>query len=71
MPQPAKLDRHTVLSELKSGVEIPGAQLSNATPFKCEDQVMAFTDTQARQLKAKLNAQNVRTVKRMGPLSTI
>lgn len=32
VPQPAKLDRQTILSELKRGVEIPGAHLSNATP---------------------------------------
>lgn len=32
VPQPAKLDRHAVLTELKRGVEIPGAHLSNATP---------------------------------------
>src|SRR5262245_42586434 len=29
IPQPAKLDRQTMLGELKRGVEIPGAQLSN------------------------------------------
>ncbi len=32
VPQPAKLDRQTILSELKRGVGIPGAHLSNATP---------------------------------------
>jgi hypothetical protein len=30
IPQPPKLDRHTMLRELKRGVEIPGAQLSNS-----------------------------------------
>lgn len=32
VPQPAKLDRQTILSELKRGVGIPGAYLSNAKP---------------------------------------
>jgi hypothetical protein len=29
IPQPAKLDRQTILSKLKTGVQIPGTQLSN------------------------------------------
>jgi hypothetical protein len=29
LTQPPKLDRQTVLAELKRGVEIPGAQMSN------------------------------------------
>jgi hypothetical protein len=29
LPQPPKLDRQTILGELKRGAEIPGAQLSN------------------------------------------
>jgi hypothetical protein len=32
VPQPAKLDRQIILSELKRGVGIPGAHLSNAKP---------------------------------------
>ena len=32
LPQPPKLDRQTLLSELKRGAEIPGAQLSNPKP---------------------------------------
>jgi hypothetical protein len=32
LPQPQKLDRQVMLAELKRGVEIPGAQLSNAKP---------------------------------------
>jgi Siphovirus Gp157 len=32
VPQPPKLDRQTILGELKRGGEIPGAQLSNPQP---------------------------------------
>ena len=32
VPQPPKLDRQTILGELKRGGEIPGAQLSNPKP---------------------------------------
>jgi hypothetical protein len=32
LPQPPKLDRQAILGELKHGVEIPGAELSNAKP---------------------------------------
>src|SRR6516165_3858714 len=32
VPQPPKLDRQTLFGELKRGVEIPGAQLSNPQP---------------------------------------
>jgi hypothetical protein len=32
IPQPAKLNRQTMLGELKRGVAIPGAQLSNPQP---------------------------------------
>jgi hypothetical protein len=32
LPQPPKLDRQTMLGELKRGGEIPGAQLSNPRP---------------------------------------
>ena len=32
LPQPPKLDRQTILGELKRGAEIPGAQLSNPKP---------------------------------------
>ena len=32
LPQPPKLDRQAILGELKHGVEIPGAQLSNPQP---------------------------------------
>ena len=32
LPQPPKLDRHAVLAELKRGIEIPGAQMSNLKP---------------------------------------
>ena len=32
LPQPPKLDRQTILGELKRGGEIPGAQLSNPQP---------------------------------------
>jgi hypothetical protein len=32
LPQPPKLNRQTILGELKRGGEIPGAQLSNPQP---------------------------------------
>jgi len=32
IPQPSKLDRQTILGDLKRGAEIPGAQLSNPQP---------------------------------------
>ena len=32
LPQPPKLDRQAILGELKRGVEIPGAQMSNPKP---------------------------------------
>lgn len=32
VPQPAKLDRHGLLADLKRGAEIPGAQLGNPQP---------------------------------------
>ena len=32
LPQPSRLDRHAVLSQLKRGIEIPGAVLSNPKP---------------------------------------
>jgi hypothetical protein len=32
VPQPPKLDRQALLSELKRSVDVPGAQLSNAKP---------------------------------------
>jgi hypothetical protein len=32
LPQPPKLDRQAVLAELKRGIEIPGAQMSNHKP---------------------------------------
>jgi Gp157 protein len=32
LPQPPKLDRQAVLAELKRGIEIPGAQISNPKP---------------------------------------
>jgi hypothetical protein len=32
LPQPPKLDRQALLGELKRGIEIPGAQMSNAKP---------------------------------------
>jgi len=32
VPQPPKLDRQTLLGDLKQGNEIPGAQLSNSKP---------------------------------------
>jgi hypothetical protein len=32
VPQPPRLDRQTILGELKRGAEIPGAQLSNPQP---------------------------------------
>jgi hypothetical protein len=32
LPQPPKLDRQAILAELKRGIEIPGAQMSNAKP---------------------------------------
>ena len=32
LPQPPKLDRQTILAELKRGIEIPGAQMSNPKP---------------------------------------
>jgi hypothetical protein len=31
-PQPPKLDRQSILSELKRGLEIPGAEMSNPKP---------------------------------------
>ena len=32
VPQPPKLDRQTILGELKRGIEIPGAEMSNSKP---------------------------------------
>jgi hypothetical protein len=32
LPQPPKLDRQTILGELKRGIDIPGAQMSNPKP---------------------------------------
>jgi hypothetical protein len=32
VPQPPRLDRQSVLAELKRGVEIPGAEMSNPKP---------------------------------------
>jgi hypothetical protein len=32
LPQPPKLDRQAILGQLKRGVEIPGAQMSNPKP---------------------------------------
>ena len=32
LPQPPKLDRQSLLRELKRSVEVPGAQLSNSKP---------------------------------------
>ena len=32
LPQPPKLDRQAILGELKRGIEIPGAQMSNLKP---------------------------------------
>jgi Siphovirus Gp157 len=32
LPQPPKLDRQAILGELKRGIEIPGARMSNAKP---------------------------------------
>jgi hypothetical protein len=33
LPQPPKLDRQTILGELKRGFEFPGAELSNPKPI--------------------------------------
>ena len=32
LPQPPKLDRQTILGELKRGIDVPGAQMSNPKP---------------------------------------
>jgi Gp157 protein len=32
LPQPPKLDRQAILGDLKQGIEIPGAQMSNPKP---------------------------------------
>jgi hypothetical protein len=32
LPQPPKLDRQSILGELKRGIEIPGTQMSNTQP---------------------------------------
>jgi Siphovirus Gp157 len=32
LPQPPKLDRRAILAELKRGLEVPGAQMSNPKP---------------------------------------
>src|SRR6478672_13853637 len=32
LPQPPKLDRQTILAELKRGIEVPGAQMKNPKP---------------------------------------
>jgi Siphovirus Gp157 len=42
LPQPPKLDRQTLLSELKRGSQIPGAQLSNSKPM-----LMVRTNTES------------------------
>jgi hypothetical protein len=32
LPQPPKLDRQAIFAELKRGIDIPGAQMSNSQP---------------------------------------
>ena len=32
LPQPPKLDRQAIFAELKRGIDIPGAQMSNPKP---------------------------------------
>ena len=62
VPQPPKLDRQSLLADLKRGEVIPGAQLGNPQPNSCrEDKVMAFTEAQVKSLEAKLDAKHVRT----------
>jgi|GEM_PF-2529015 hypothetical protein len=39
LPQPSKLDRQAILGELRRGIEIPGAQMSNPKP-RCQSQVL-------------------------------
>ena len=34
VPQPPKLDRQAILAELKRGIEIPGAEMSNPKPVR-------------------------------------
>ena len=62
LPQPPKLDRQGLLGELKRGAAIPGAgaQQPEAGTYG-EDKVMAFTDSQVRQLKAKLDPRYIKT----------
>ena len=62
VPQPPKLDRQSLLADLKRGEVIPGAQLGNPKPtLRCEDQVMAFSEAQVKSLEAKLDSKHVRT----------
>ena len=62
LPQPPKLDRQAILGELKRGIEIPGAaDEQSQTSAQREDQVMALSDTQVRQLRAKLDGKHVKT----------
>ena len=57
-----RLDRQSILVELKGGVPVPGAELSNPNPvLMVRSKVMAFCDSQVSQLKAKLDARHVKT----------
>src|SRR5262245_5115709 len=62
VPQPPKLDRQTLLADLKRGDVIPGAQLGNPQPcLAVTDQMTAFTDAQVKSLEDKLDAKHGRT----------
>ena len=61
VPQPPKLDRQALLAELKRGGDPRRPTRQSQTYSRCEDQVMAFTEAQVKNLEAKLNSKHVRT----------
>ena len=65
VPQPPKLDRQSMLAELKRGGEIPGAQMNNPKPV-LSVRPNTLSNTQVRQLRAQLKAKHVKTRKANG-----
>ena len=62
VPQPPKLDRQSLLADLKRGDRDSRRPTRQSQTYSSrEDQVMAFTEAQVKSLEAKLNAKHVRT----------